>query len=205
MQSNRQPNQKNTGAKRSPIVTIGLAVTLILFVVGLGIGFLRNAKSVEAGSNQNNVSISEEVYSSVLQRGEAVNDDPVETVSRIKVLLDDSPLSVPNGGVISISEDLQLEIFVSPYPPATFDVDVDLFLMSAMEEPVTGAEISVLYDMMFMNHGPFQTAIAEVGGGHYVASYDLYMFGPWVLETYIKAPGGEPSVFLPISIYVWPN
>jgi hypothetical protein len=98
-----------------------------------------------------------------------------------------------------------MEIFVAPYPPTSFEADVDMYLMTAAGEPVIGAEIDIMYDMMLMEHGPLQALPTELGNGHYLASYDLFMFGPWVLDTYIKVPGQEKSVSVPISIYVWPE
>ena len=91
---------------------------------------------------------------------------------------------------------------ISPFPPADFHVDVGIEL-TREGQPVTEAAIDTIWDMIFMNHGPFETQIPHVGQGAYRASYDFFMFGPWQLDTTVRLPGSEPIDFA-ISVYVWP-
>lgn len=206
--------------KTNKIRLLGLVILGILLLgIPAGIGFILLRKpaanfdlvSISTGENSE---ISDEVYASVLSRPTASDevgvdnsstDTTSETTSRIKVLLDDEVIAIPNGGLIPWSENIQLEVFIAPYPPTGFDVDVDFYLTTLDGEPITDAEIEIDYDMMFMAHGPFFNTPNNLNNGHYISSYDFFMFGPWILETYIDTPTQGGSAYVPISIYVWPG
>lgn len=132
----------------------------------------------------------------------AAPDEPES--SRIKYLLGSEPVYIDNGGAIPIGAGLAMEVFVSPYPPARFDVDLDLHLTRS-GEPVEGATVQISYDMMFMGHGPYEATPVERAQGHYGLSLDLSMYGSWVFDITVEAPGGVGSVTVPVAIYVWPE
>lgn len=124
---------------------------------------------------------------------------------RIKYQTPNGQVSLSNGGVVALSDELDLAVSVSPYPPSTFDLDVDLYLTDVTGRPVDDATISVEWDMAFMWHGPFLSEFRGVGAGHYVAPFDLFMFGPWEFVTRVTAPGYDQPDDLSLSIYVWPK
>jgi len=135
-----------------------------------------------------------------LQPAPAIDEAP----SRIKYLDSDGrAVELPNGGTILLDNGLHLEVFVAPYPPTDFSADVDFYLTTESGEPVTDAEISITWDMVFMTHGPFSAQPTHIGGGHYLAPFDVFMYGPWEFDTRI-ARDGEPSANAVMSIYVWP-
>lgn len=113
--------------------------------------------------------------------------------------------TLSNGGSIVLADDLILQVVVSPYPPSTFDVDVELRLTDAGGRPIDDATVTADWDMVFMWHGPFPARFDHIGDGRYVASLDLFMFGPWEVVTTVAAPGHEPFDNVSLSIYVWPE
>jgi len=111
---------------------------------------------------------------------------------------------IPNHGVVSLG-DVQLEVAVSPYPPTSFDLDVELVATSTAGEAVTDADIVAIWDMTVMHHGPFETHFTNIGDGRYTAFFDLFMVGPWELELSVAAPGVQPAEDVSLIIYVWPE
>lgn len=107
-----------------------------------------------------------------------------------------------SGDVIPLGNDVVLTIEMTPFPPTTFDIELDLSL-SQNGVPITDAVIDTQWDMIVMGHGPFETRIPHVTDGLYSTSYDFFMFGPWQLDTEIQISGADPLEFA-ISVYVWP-
>ncbi len=124
--------------------------------------------------------------------------------SRLKYLGADGPVEIGNGAAIPLGDALVLEVFVSPYPPTEFATDVDFYVTTIDGEPVDDADISIVWDMLFMTHGPFFAAPENIGGGHYLAPLEMFMFGPWELDTTVTAPSTGTSENVTIAIYVWP-
>jgi hypothetical protein len=190
---------------------IGVALLLIAIPSSLGILRLRSsvfpsaaAASSAAIPNNMTIAVSDEVYNSVLSRPTPA-PAAAAVYSRLKVLQNDEFVPVPNGGIIPLENDLQAEVFIAPYPPTNFSADVDLYLTTGDGQPVTEAEINIEYDMMYMNHGPSEAKHVNLGNGHYLISYDFFMYGPWIQDTWIKMPGQESWQYLLTSIYVWPE
>ncbi len=123
---------------------------------------------------------------------------------RIRYDTGSGPVSIQNHAVIPLADGLRAEIALDPYPPNTFDVSVDLFLTTADGEPVTESEVNVTWDMAVMWHGPFETRLNENRDGHYSATFDMFMFGPWQLDARLVIPGHDPQP-LSLLIYVWPQ
>lgn len=137
-----------------------------------------------------------------LTQGEAgANEAP----SRIKYLTPDREISIDNGGTVALSDDLNLTVTVSPYPPTTFNIDVDLLVTDASGAPVEGATVTSEWDMVFMWHGPFDTEFQAVGDGRYTAPFHFFMVGPWELVTQVTAPGYQNPDPLSLFIYIWPE
>ena len=135
------------------------------------------------------------------QDAAALDLEPV----RIKFQGPEGEVSLPNAGTIALSDDLNLSVSVNPFPPTTFNVDVDLLLTNADGMPIDGGTITADWDMVFMWHGPFVTEFTPIGNGRYSAPFDLFMFGPWELRTQVTAPGYEQPGELSLSIYIWPE
>ncbi len=124
---------------------------------------------------------------------------------RLKYQGADGPISLANNGTVALADDLQLSVSITPYPPTTFDADVDLHLTDGLGAPIDGAMMRVHWDMAVMSHGPFDTTFSPTGDGHYTAPFHFFMFGPWMLDVSVSAPGHEQPKNLTLSIYVWPE
>lgn len=178
--------------------------TLATLAVGAGIvalsvtGFFFMAaaetSALEAGSDFTS--------SDFLTRAPSTNTDGP---ARLRFVGPEGVEVLQNGETIAVGEDLFVTVSVSPYPPSDFNVDVDLHLTDATGTPVTDASVTSDWDMIFMFHGPFSSSFAHVGAGHYTASFDLFMFGPWEFVTDVNTPAHEEPETLTLSIYVWPE
>lgn len=190
--------------RRRPAVILAAAVALLAIPSAVGFTLLRSDGSEVPTATQDLVVIQQSASGSEVGSSDLLQ--PAETAERSRLrYLDTEGTAVEfqNGSSIPLADDLGLEVFVSPYPPDTFDVSVDFYLTDARGEPVTDAEISVVWDMIFMTHGPFLVSPEHIGGGHYVTSYDFFMFGPWELDAAIsRGTGAEAQAVL--AIYVWP-
>lgn len=126
-------------------------------------------------------------------------------LDRLTYEIGDERVVIPNRGTIPLSDDLLLQVEISPYPPTTLDLDVLLFLSTATGEPIVDAEIDTLWDMTLMYHGPFQTQFTNIGGGQYSAFFDLFMVGPWGLDLDITVPAYDDIGSVSLIVYVWPE
>ncbi len=129
----------------------------------------------------------------------------VRGLDRLTYQIGDEVVVIPNQGTIPLSDELLLQVKVSPYPPTSFDLDVLFFLSTVDGEPITDAEITTLWDMTLMYHGPFETQFTNEGGGRYAAFLDLFMVGPWGLELDIATPTYHDIESVSLIIYVWPE
>jgi hypothetical protein len=143
---------------------------------------------------------------------DAVNDaSPIDAFlqpaerARISYELDDNIETLRNGATFTLSDDLQLEVLLSPYPPIWFDIDVDLRLTTTDDEPVDDATISTTWDMDVMPHGPYFTEFVSTGDGQYSATFDYEMFGAWWLDLHISHPTLDSPDEVSLIVYVWPE
>lgn len=79
----------------------------------------------------------------------------------------------------------QVEIFLAPYPPARY-ANVDVYV-TRDGVAVEGANVSLQLDMTVMEHGPFDLAASEKGGGHYLAPLEFIMTGDFWLNVAISS------------------
>lgn len=135
------------------------------------------------------------------QTGDAVSTGP----ARIKYKAPTGIEELDNGSTIALSDDIDVTITVSPYPPSDFDVSVELLLTDANGAPINGAALHSDWDMIFMFHGPFESDFTALGDGRYAADFDLFMFGPWEFATSVATPGSVEPETLTFSIYTWPE
>ncbi len=85
-----------------------------------------------------------------------------------------------NGATVSIG-DLDIEIFVAPYPPLR-EGSIDLYLTEkATGAPVNAGSLRIVFDM-YMPHGSLRAQALPTGGGHFLVPYRLVMPGEWRLD-----------------------
>jgi len=121
---------------------------------------------------------------------------------RLSYLVGDGWMPMDNGGAVPLDNGLEITVTLTPYPPIDFAARAD-FLLTRGGVPVTDAEISLVYDMFIMGHGPFEAVAENVGDGHYRSDFDFFMFGPWELIPTVRVPG-VPSTEFTLSLYIWP-
>lgn len=170
------------------------AMSLVV-LVSLGGFWMMSAAELEAATVESGSSIE-----SFLTQGASASG-PI----RIKYQGPNGSVSLSNHDEVRLSDDLSVTVAITPYPPTTFDADVDLLLTDASGAPIDGASIIVDWDMAVMGHGPFNTTFESVGNGHYTAPFHFFMFGPWLLETAVSIPGQQQPSNITLSIYVWPE
>lgn len=126
--------------------------------------------------------------------------------SQLYVILADEPVPVENGEQVELSEDLDLQITVDPYPPHGLSAHavVDLHLTRPGGRPVDNAQIEVRYDMFTMVHGPFEPQIIARDDGHYLFSLEMIMYGAWELNTAIRVPNDPTTHQLTIAVILTP-
>ncbi len=127
------------------------------------------------------------------------------TQSRITWLRDDGfGVPVSNGGTIDLGDGYAVMVTLNPYPPVNFDPATVAYMLTRDGEPVTGAAITVSYDMRFMYHGPFLADLGTGADGTFTSTHNFFMFGPWQIDVTATPPGAGPLTFS-LSIYVWPT
>jgi hypothetical protein len=130
-------------------------------------------------------------------------DDAVAGIPRLRYITPETgEVRLNNGDTIPLGDDIRMTLNVSPFPPDAFDVDVEIEL-TRDGQPITDASINTVWDMIVMGHGPFVSPIPHQNGGTYTVHYDMFMFGPWQLDTTLSIPGLDPIEFA-LSLYVWP-
>lgn len=121
---------------------------------------------------------------------------------RLEVVHNDQRIALRNGGKINLGDGLSMEVFVDPYPPTRLKAWVDLYLTHEPDgQPVTDAEISMEYDMMFMYHGPFKATADNLGDGHYLFTLNYIMYGAWDQGVEIRLPDEHYETVLIVIAY----
>ena len=91
---------------------------------------------------------------------------------------------------------LQVQVGISPDPPAAGENHLLLSIRDAQGTPVDEAIIDLVYDMPAMGSMPEMKGGAQAhakGGGKYEVTYPLAMLGDWTLTVRIQAPGHPPA------------
>lgn len=103
-----------------------------------------------------------------------------------------------NGATVSIG-DLNIEIFVAPYPPLR-EGSIDLYLTEkATGAPANAGSLRIVFDM-YMPHGSLRAQALPTGGGHFLVPYLLVMPGEWRLD--ISVTHGSDVVALALLFKV---
>lgn len=178
-------------SKLEIIVWIGISILMLLLPAAFG--FYRLRSPAPAIGN-----LADDLY------GGNGSGSSGESISRILVDLDGDQIELSNGGSVNLEDKYQVEIFISPYPPRDYAVDMDLYLTTMDGETIQDAEITIEYDMIFMAHGPYFAELQPIGAGHYLSSYEFFMYGPWLLDVSINLIDEANPLELPITLYVMP-
>jgi hypothetical protein len=182
--------------RRSPI-RIGAGIFIVL-VSATGFLLLSSAQDPAAGSSLDDLSSS----GAFLERDATAQPRGLD---RLTYQIGDERVVIPNHGTVPLSDDLVLEVSVSPYPPTSFDLDVEFVLRTVQGGPIADATIDAIWDMTIMHHGPFEAQFKSVGDGRYAAFFDLFMVGPWGLDINLSVPGYQNPDGVTVIIYVWPE
>jgi len=195
--NHEETGQRGRGpAARSP-VRIGAGIFVVL-LSATGFLLLSSAQDPAAGSSLDDLSSS----GAFLVRDAAAQPLGLD---RLTYQFGDERVVIPNHGIIPLSDDLALEVSVSPYPPTSFDLDVEFVLTTVQGEPIADATITAIWDMTIMHHGPFEAQFTSSGDGRYAAFFDLFMVGPWGLDLNMSVPGYQNPDQVSVIIYVWPE
>ena len=182
---------------RGPIRMTAAVVVVLVSAVGFLL-LLFTEDLAATGSSLDSLSTS----GSFLQRDPS---DTLRGIDRLTWVVGDDRAVIPNDSVAPLGDELVFEISVSPYPPTSFDLTVDLLLTTVAGEPVPDAEINTIWDMSLMYHGPFDTQFTGGGDGTYTAFFDLFMVGPWELNLTVDVPTLQTTKQATLIVYVWPE
>jgi len=172
------------------------AGVVAISAVGLVIGLAEESSLASRGPVADSTSVN------FLQPG---GGGGVQGAARLHYEAGGESVAIANGGQVPLGQDFQVAVTTNPYPPASFDIEVDLYVTTLDGTPVVDAEVVSVWDMVVMWHGPFETRYTNLGNGHYLASFDMFMFGPWELVTYFSVPSQSESIPITLSIYTWPE
>lgn len=99
-----------------------------------------------------------------------------------------------NGSTVAAG-DLDVEVFLSPYPPVR-EGSIDLYVTDrAARAPVEGSGVRIVFDM-YMPHGQIKAEAMPMGGGHYLVPYKLVMPGEWRVDLALTSARGEAALGL---------
>jgi hypothetical protein len=99
--------------------------------------------------------------------------------------------AMENGGRVPLGEDKIAEVFLAPYPP-DWNTDLNLFLLDKETfQPVTGVDVELEYEMVYMDHGIDALIGTKVADGHYVLPLSFLMYGDWSVDVTMELPEGK--------------
>ena len=121
------------------------------------------------------------------------NDQPgvdatsrVDSGARLIVTVGEEDIGLKNGGTVRLGHGVTAELFLDPFPPTTLSATLDVYL-ERDDVAVEDGFVSVAYDMMAMEHGPFGSSAKGIGGGHFLVPLDYIMFGTWDQTLTLRA------------------
>lgn len=100
---------------------------------------------------------------------------------------------LPNGDSITVG-DLVVTVTISPYPPGR-QANLDLGIMQA-GVPVSGANVTLEYDMRVMEHGALRLLALPGGAGHYLMPLDFIMAGEFQLKVVVDTADAKETMTL---------
>jgi hypothetical protein len=91
----------------------------------------------------------------------------------------------------SDTDEIQINLIVSPSPPVVGDADVTLTLGSATGEPITDAEVRLEGNMNHAGMMPSFADMSEGDPGRYTGTLDFTMSGDWFILVTAKMKDGR--------------
>lgn len=125
----------------------------------------------------------------------------LDSGQRLVVTVDDVQYGLKNGGTVRLGHGLTADLYLDPYPPTTLSSTLDVLLRQDGRSVEDGS-VSVAYDMLAMDHGPFNATAKGIGGGHFVIALRYFMFGSWEQTLAIRA--GAERLELPLVVIAHP-
>ena len=110
----------------------------------------------------------------------------VESGQRLVVSIGGEDIGIKNGATIRLGEGVTADLYMDPFPPATLSAVLDVYLQQN-GRPVEDGFVSVAYDMLAMDHGPFGATAKGIGGGHFLVPLNYLMFGSWDQTLTVRA------------------
>jgi len=110
----------------------------------------------------------------------------VDSGQRIVVTVAGEDYGLKNGGTVRLGRGITVDLFLDPFPPTTLSSTLDVYLQRD-GRAVEDGFVSVAYDMLAMDHGPFGASAQAIGGGHFLVPLDYIMFGAWDQTLTIRA------------------
>ncbi len=87
-----------------------------------------------------------------------------------------------NGTAVALG-DVDVEMFIAPYPPAR-EGSIDILVTNqATGAPVEEGALEIIFDMQDMPHGNIRAEAVPSGAGHYLVPYLLVMAGTWEVNV----------------------
>jgi len=84
---------------------------------------------------------------------------------------------------------LTVSLFSNPNPPIRGNNAFEAFVTDAQGQPVSDAKLSFDIDMTNMSHGKNVVTASPLGEGHYSATINLFMPGPWRVIVIVERAG----------------
>lgn len=110
------------------------------------------------------------------------DDDPFHETA-LWIVVNDETRPFENGTAVTVG-DLNVELFVAPFPPAR-EGSIDLYMTERETGgPVDEGSLDVSFDM-YMPHGAILAQALPSGGGHSLIPYKLVMPGEWRVDISI--------------------
>lgn len=103
--------------------------------------------------------------------------------------------------IVPIAGDLSASLEVIDRPTAyERQLEVRLFRDDDPSAARDGAVLSAHNEMMLMDHGTFEAAAEELGGGRYLLTLPFTMAGEWQIELDITAQGESATLVLALDV-----
>ncbi|MBI4279747.1 MAG: FixH family protein [Armatimonadetes bacterium] len=99
-----------------------------------------------------------------------------------------------NGQTVTVG-DVNVEVFIAPYPPVR-EGSIDLYVTDrATGKPASDGDLEIIFDMD-MPHGSIRAQAMPTGGGHYLIPYKLVMPGEWRVDISIASGADAAALAL---------
>ena len=97
------------------------------------------------------------------------------------------------GAALAASAPVKITATTASTPKAG-DNPLTISITDAQGKPVTGAAITTSVAMTSMDMGTTHPTVTERGSGHYAATVNFGMAGPWRVKVKVTVPGQKPQV-----------